>query len=122
MLNVAVQNSGDVVKLRCQGRIVLGPGISTLRAAVLSRIDSRAIVLDLAQVECIDAGGLGVLLELRAWAQSCGIQLRLRNLQNRVQQVFELTKLDSVFGICAVRNTFPQLPRLLQVAWSDRSP
>lgn len=122
MLKATIHNRGNMSVIHCQGRIVVGAGISILRAAVLFQTDSHTLVLDLAEVECIDAGGLGTLLELRAWARSRGIHLKLLNLRDRVQRVFELTRLDGVFEIGSFQKTFPLAHRLLQVAWSDRSP
>jgi len=84
-------------------------------------MNSSTLILDLAQVDRIDAGGLGVLLGLRAWARSNGIQLKLMNVTNRGQQVLELTNLDRVFEICSVEDTFQLLRRLPQAAYSDRS-
>jgi anti-anti-sigma factor len=106
MLNATVQKLGDSTVLRCQGRIVIGDAYTILRSAVLSQTRSRMLVLDLAQVDRIDAGGLGVLLGLREWAYSHAIKLRLMNVMNQVAQVLELTKLDDVFEFCSVRDMF----------------
>jgi anti-anti-sigma factor len=61
-LNVTVQEFGDTTVVRCQGRIVIGDACTILHNAVLSQTQARMLVLDLAQVDYIDAGGLGVLL------------------------------------------------------------
>ncbi|MBI1941767.1 MAG: STAS domain-containing protein [Acidobacteria bacterium] len=121
MLTVTVQKFGDVAILRCQGRIVVGVGNTILRDAVLSRTDCSTLVLDLEQVDRIDAGGLGVSLDLRARTRAKGIQLQLMNVSNRVQRVLELTHLDRVFEICAVESMFPRLPGPPQAACVDRS-
>ena len=42
--------------------------ICTLRSAVVSEKDSRIVVLDLSEVEALDAGGLNALLSLHQWA------------------------------------------------------
>ena len=77
------------------------------------------LVLDLAQVDRIDAGGLGVLLGLREWARSNAIRLRLMNVMNQVEQVLELTKLDRVFEFCSVRDIFHLLhPAAAMAPWS----
>jgi anti-anti-sigma factor len=55
------------------------------------------IILDFAQVELIDAKGLGVLLELRELMHSRGTEFRLMNVTGLVQQVLEITRLNSVF-------------------------
>jgi hypothetical protein len=64
------------------------------------------VVLDLAQVDRVDAGGLGVLLGLREWTRFRAIRFKLMNVMNRVLQVLELTKLDRVFEFCSVKDLF----------------
>src|SRR4029077_10739939 len=119
MLSATVQKLGDTTVLRCQGRIVIGDAYTTLRSAALSQTHTRMLVLDLAQVDRIDAGGLGVLLGLREWASSDAISLRLMNVMNQVDQVLELTKLDRVFEFCSVRDIFHLLhPGAAVVPWS----
>lgn len=109
MLNATVQKLGDTTILRCQGRIVVGDAYTILRKAVLSETRSRMLVLDLAQVDRVDASGLGVLLGLREWARSNAIRLQLMNVMNQVEQILELTKLDRVFEFCSVRDIFHML-------------
>lgn len=104
MLNATVQKLGDATILHFQGRIVIGDACSTLREVVLGHGDSRMLVLDLAQVDRIDAAGLGVLLGLRQWAGSNAITFKLLNVMNKIEQVFELTGLDRVFEFCSVRD------------------
>jgi anti-anti-sigma factor len=104
MLRTTVQKLGNMTVLRCKGRIVIGEAHSILRVTVLKQTQPRLLVLDLAQVECIDAGGLGVLLGLREWAHTNAIRFRLMNLMKSVEQIFELTKLNRVFEFCSVRD------------------
>jgi len=119
MLNVTVQKLGDTTVLRCQGRIVVGDACAILRNAVLGQTHTRMLVLDLAQVDRIDAGSLGVLLGLREWARSNAIRLRLMNVMNQVAHVLELTKLDRVFQFCSVRDMFHLLqPANAMASWS----
>jgi anti-anti-sigma factor len=72
-----------------------------LRKAVLSQTDTKVVVLDLEQVSGIDAGGLGVLLGLRASTRSNGIRLKLMNVLGSIRQMLEVTNLDRVFEICS---------------------
>jgi len=102
MLKITVQNLGDTSVLR----IVAGDASSILRNAVLSQRHTRMMVIDLAQVERIDAGGLGVLLGLRESASSRGIMFKLINATKRVEEVLELTHLQRVFEFCSVRELF----------------
>jgi len=96
MLKVHTTKSGNVSVVCVQGKIVRGE-TDTLRNAVLSESNASAMVLDLGRVSIIDAGGLGVLLELRERTESRGIEFRLRNVTKLVRQVLEITRLDSVF-------------------------
>jgi len=104
MLNATAQKLGDSTVLRCQGRIVIGDAYAILRNAVLRQTHARTLILDLAQVDRIDAGGLGVLLGLREWAYSHAIGFQLMNVINQVEHVLELTKLDRVFEFCSVED------------------
>lgn len=104
MLYTTVEVFGNTTVLRCKGRIVIGNAYAILRNAVLSPTHTRMLVLDLAQVDRIDAGGLGVLVQLRQWANSHAIRLRLMNVMNQVEHVLELTRLDGIFEFCSVED------------------
>jgi len=98
MLKAYTRKFGNAVVICLQGRIVRSE-TEALRKAVLVPDDASMVVLDLARVNTIDAGGLGVMLELRADAESRGIEFRLRNVNRLVKQILTITKLDSVFEI-----------------------
>jgi anti-anti-sigma factor len=99
MLTIDVEKTGDVAVVRCVGRIVRGAGIRTLRNAVFSEKDIRIVVIDLSDVEMLDAGGLTALLSLQQWARSRNIQLKLVNPSHFVNEVLTVTGLDHVFEI-----------------------
>jgi anti-anti-sigma factor len=94
MLTVTIERLGDVVTLRCVGRIVRGQETTILCAAVQQR--ARNLVLDLAGVDAIDAAGIGLLVSL----QAAGIYLKLMDPTKQVREVLRLTNLESVFEIC----------------------
>lgn len=97
MLKVSAEKLGSVTVLHFEGRIVNGDAIKVLRDAVLAQPEACAVVLDLAKVDLVDAGGLGALIDLREWTQARGIELRLTNVTKLVRQVLEIARLDSVF-------------------------
>lgn len=98
MLKVDIKKFGTSVILCVQGRIVIG-GTKTLRETVEGLTDVTSIVFDLNGVSLIDAHGLGFMLELREQLNVKGIEFRLVNLTERVRQVFEITRLNTVFEI-----------------------
>ena len=93
MLTVTVQDLREVVILRCAGRIVRGDETAVLCQAV--RQYGRDIILDLANVEAIDAAGIGVLISL----QAAGVYLKLMNPARNVREVLRLAGLGAIFEI-----------------------
>lgn len=104
MLTIEVEKSGDVAVLRCGGRLVRGEGVGTLRNAVLSKKNTRMIVLDLSEVETLDAGGLNALVSVHHWTRNHGIQLKLVNPSHFVKEILVRTRLDQVFAISSLRD------------------
>jgi len=99
MLTLDVEKTGDVAVVRCAGRIVRGEEVRMLRNAVVSEQDTRIVVLDLSDVETLDAGGLTALLSLHQWARSRSVQLKLVNPSHFVHEILTRTRLDRVFDI-----------------------
>ena len=96
MLRVDVKRLGEVAVLCLRGQIVRAES-KPLRETVNFQTDLAVVVLDLAGVTAIDAGGLGLLLELREQTQSRGIEFRIKNVTKLVKRVLEITRLNSVF-------------------------
>ncbi|MGH9882112.1 MAG: STAS domain-containing protein [Pyrinomonadaceae bacterium] len=115
MLKIHARKLGDVTILCLKGRIVVGEN-KTLRNAVLSQSDVSLLVLDLSGVTRIDASGLGVLLELREQTHSKGIEFRLMNVTKLVEQVLEITCLNSVFEISSEGEVLSRVSRALAAA------
>ena len=103
MLTIDVERNGHVAVVRCAGRIVRGQEVHALRTAVISEKDSRIVVLDLSDVETVDAGGLNTLVSLHEWTRSRGMQLKLVNPSHFVREMLVRTKLDRVFDISTFR-------------------
>jgi anti-anti-sigma factor len=99
MLTIDVEKTGDVAVVRCVGRIVRGAEVRTLRNAVFAEKDIRIVVIDLSDVDMLDAGGLTALLSLQQWAQSRKVQLKLVNPSHFVNEVLIRTGMDRVFDI-----------------------
>ena len=110
MLNVHAKKLGTVVVLCLQGQIVTGE-TEILRDAVQSVSEVSAVILDLARVTTIDAGGLGVMLQLREQAESRGIRFQLMNVTKQIGRVLEITRLDSVFQITSGVEWLPAVSR-----------
>jgi anti-anti-sigma factor len=109
MLTIDVEKTGDVVVVHCAGRLVRGEGVCTLRNAVVSEKTTRIVVLDLSQLEFMDAGGLNALVSLHHWTRNRGIQLKLVNPMSFVRELLTCTGLDRVFEISSLRDVLAVL-------------
>jgi anti-anti-sigma factor len=110
MLKVQPRNSGTSVIFYLQGQIVNGE-TEILKNAVAFQPNVSAVILDLAGVNIVDAGGLGAMLELRQQANSRGIRFELVNLNKWVRYVLELSRLDSVFELKIEAECLPKVSR-----------
>lgn len=69
------------------------------RVEALSDEKRLKLVLDMAGVDFIDSSGLGTLITSLRILTRQGGDIRLSGLQERVKNIFELTRLDRIFGI-----------------------
>lgn len=106
MLKVHSENLETVAILRLQGQFITGE-TDSVRTAVQSLGEVKTVILDLAQVNTVDAGGLGVMLALREHAQARGMRFELMNVGKWVSRVLQVAHLDSVFQIAMVVEFFP---------------
>jgi anti-sigma B factor antagonist len=61
---------------------------------------NRKFVLNLAGVEYIDSSGLGQLITIWTSIKNRGGQMAVLGPTKRVQRLFDITRLDTVFKIC----------------------
>jgi|ERR1043166_20940 anti-anti-sigma factor len=108
MLKVESRKLETVAVLSLQGQIVNGE-TDILRLAVQSLSETKTVILDLARVSLVDAGGLGVMLELRQQAEARGIRFELMNVTKWVARVLEITRLNTVFRITSNVESFPMV-------------
>ena len=63
----------------------------------MCQVGRRLVVLDLAEVDAIDATGLGSFIFLKTLACVAGMEFKLMNVTQQVRELLNVTKLDSVF-------------------------
>jgi anti-sigma B factor antagonist len=61
---------------------------------------NRNFVLNLSGVEYIDSSGLGQLITIWTSIKNRGGHMAVLNPTKRVQRLFDITRLDTVFKIC----------------------
>jgi anti-anti-sigma regulatory factor len=110
MLDIHIENIGDLAIIECEGRIVRSEAALKLRAAVISECDARIVVIDLSEVSAVEAGGLGMLMYLQRWARDHEIRFKLFNPRQSVRYQlehtgsmwgFEIATLDEMMALLA---------------------
>ncbi len=100
MLKVHTKKLANVTILCLQGRMVRGE-TAALCNAVRSETGVDTIVLDLSRVSTVDAGSLGVMLELLQQTRSKGSDIKLMNVTKRVSRLLEISRLNTVFEVAS---------------------
>jgi anti-sigma B factor antagonist len=98
-LKINIRETADATVLDMSGRICLGEALGELRDSIREALagDQKNILLNLAEVSYIDSSGLGQLISSYATVTSRGGQMKLLNLQKRVNDLMQVTKLVTVF-------------------------
>jgi anti-sigma B factor antagonist len=100
-VKINIRETENAVILEATGRVTLGASGPSLQGGVRDLLDSghKNIVLDLGGVTFLDSSGLGQLVGSYAGTVSRGCEIRLLNLNKRVYDLMQITKLYTVFRI-----------------------
>jgi anti-sigma B factor antagonist len=100
-LTARVRKVGDVRIVDLNGKITLGENTGYLREEMRSLLSqgTKKIVLNMADVGYVDSAGLGELVGLYTTAANRGGSLKLLNLQGKMRNLMEATKLYTVFPV-----------------------
>jgi anti-sigma B factor antagonist len=92
---------GDVTVIDMDGRITLGEGSALLRDLVRQSLGKgrKKILLNLAGITYIDSTGLGELVSGYRLMKSEDGEIKLLNLNKKVSDLLQITKLYTVFDI-----------------------
>src|SRR3954451_11289306 len=92
---------GDVTVIDAIGRITLGEGASAFRDKIRDLVSkgSTKVLLNLGEVSYIDSSGIGEMVSGFTTVTNSGGQLKLLNLNQRVKDLLQITKLDTVFDV-----------------------
>ena len=108
MLKVVVSKLGNVAIFRCSGRITSADR-DILHSALIKQNGVSTVVLDVAEIKRIDAGGLGLLLALRERVLAAGLRCKLMNVPPRLEALLQLTGLASIFEVFSLQEMFALL-------------
>jgi anti-anti-sigma factor len=98
-IEVLPGNSPAVRILRADGPITL-QNFTSLQSEFL-KVQSPVTILDLSRVPHMDSAGLGVILKYYVTAQKRGHKLIIAAVNDRVLELFKLTRVDSLIPIAS---------------------
>ncbi len=100
-VKLSTRQVGDVSVVDVAGRITLGEGSSALRDLMRELVGKghKKILLNLGDVSYIDSSGIGELVSGFTTVTNNGGELKLLNLNKRVKDLLQITKLYTVFEV-----------------------
>jgi len=100
-MKTSTRQVDGITILDCSGRITLGEGSVILRDAVRELLSkgNKKILLNLGDVSYIDSSGIGELVSAYTTVRNHGGELKLLNLQKKVHDLLQITKLYTVFDV-----------------------
>jgi len=100
-ISASTRQVGGVTIVDIKGRIVLGEESATVRDLVCELLSKgqKQILINLDAVDYIDSMGLGSLVGAFVTVRKQGGHLKLLNVNDKVTDVMQITKLYTVFDI-----------------------
>ncbi len=98
-MEIKVREEEGVAILDLNGKLVIGDGDVKLREEVRDQLDAgmKKIILNLKNVKTMDSSGLGELIRCKASAGNVDATIVLLHVEDKVQEVLEMTRLIGVF-------------------------
>lgn len=102
-MRIKADVDGDIVVVSLTGKLMGGPESEALRGEIKKLLDdgTRKFVINMKGVPWINSTGLGALMAVYASIQRAQGSLRLCHVSDRIQSLFMITKLLTIF------ETFP---------------
>ena len=99
-MKIREEKRNDVVMCILEGEINLNnsPQLRQAFDNIIKR-NEKKVVVDFSSVSYIDSSGLATLIEMFQRLKKIGGQLRFSNIEQKIKNIFEITKLHKLFEI-----------------------
>jgi len=98
-MEVVINDQDGVIIAEIEGEINISTSPELKKK--FEKVQVSNVVINLAKVDYVDSSGLATLVEILKKARSKGGTIHLTHLTDKVRSLFEITKLDKLFGIFA---------------------
>ncbi|MEM7350698.1 MAG: STAS domain-containing protein [Acidobacteriota bacterium] len=98
-INLRRERDEEVTIVDLDGKLTIGDGDVQLRQEIQDLLDDgvKRILINLKDVKAMDSSGLGELVRVRANANNADAVVKLLHVEDKVQEVLEMTRLIGVF-------------------------
>ncbi len=98
-INTRRDREEGVVIVDLEGKLTIGEGDVQLREEIRDLLDdgNKKILINMQGVKMMDSSGLGELVRTRASANDVDATIKLLHVEDKVQEVLEMTRLIGVF-------------------------
>ena len=98
-MQINVRKEEGVVILDLDGKLTIGDGDVKLREEVKAQLSEgqKKLILNLKRVSTMDSSGLGELIRCKESARNAEATIKLLHVEDKVQEVLEMTRLIGVF-------------------------
>jgi anti-sigma B factor antagonist len=104
---------GEIAYLTIRGRLVAGAEVAAVREAIVrAGPNVNLLVVNLREVNKMDAAGVSTLVFAYSNAQSLGARFRLAAVGPEIRKTLSITGLDAVFSITEANSLDRQSHRL----------
>lgn len=88
-----------VVVILLEGKLMIGDGDIKLREEVQRQLEKgeKQLLIDLHGLKAMDSSGLGELIRCKDAAEANGARIKLLHVEEKIEKVFEMTRLIGVF-------------------------
>lgn len=100
-MQAATREIGEITIVDIKGRITIGEGNVMLREIMAGLLEKgrKHVLLNMMDVAHVDSAGIGELVRSHTSARKHGGQLKLANVNKKVQELLQMTMLSAVFDI-----------------------
>ncbi|RMD91602.1 MAG: anti-sigma factor antagonist [Calditrichaeota bacterium] len=98
-MQIKEQMQGDVAIINLKGKLMGGPETQAIHEKVKEMVENgvKKVVIDLGKVKWMNSSGLGALMGAMTTLRNAGGDLKLANVTDKVQSLFMITKLITIF-------------------------
>ena len=100
-MQAATREIGEITIVDIKGRITIGEGNVMLREIMVGLLEKgkKYVLLNMTDVAHVDSAGIGELVCSHTSVRKQGGQLKLANVNKRVQELLQKTMLSAVFDV-----------------------